>query len=259
MTMLMRLEASAVNDVRFISDLHLDASRPQMTDGFFRYLSHLCEQQTTQALYILGDLFEMWIGDDDDSVLAAQVFSQLKQATSMGLTIYVMQGNRDFLLRKSFGLATGCIMIDDPLVTVLGKEAILLLHGDSLCVDDHAYQAFRAQIRNRDVQWDFLSKSLNDRREYAAYLRSQSATMNSSKPEAIMDVNQQAVMNAMTSYQCQIMIHGHTHRPASHRVTLPNNQQGSRYVLGDWRDDGGWELVYNRCGYTLHSFTFEDL
>ena len=217
----------------FISDLHLDESRPEIVDVFERFLAE--EARGAKALYILGDLFESWIGDDDDSPMADRVARALRALSDSGVPIYFMRGNRDFVLGKDFARKAGMTILDDPTVIDLDGKPVLLMHGDTLCTDDVAYQKFRRIMHNRWFQRVALALPLSMRRRIAGRLRGQSQKHIARKTEAIMDVNQSAVEAAMRAHGVRLMIHGHTHRPATHRFDV-DGQTAERVVLGDWYD-----------------------
>jgi len=215
----------------FISDLHLDDARPQITELFARFLQE--DARGADALYILGDLFESWIGDDDDAPLAALVAQALHNLSDSGVPIYFMRGNRDFLLGADYAKQCGMTPLDDPALIELGGERTLLMHGDTLCTDDIEYQKFRALVRNPAWQTQFLAKPLAERRTFAAQARGESRKQTAMKAAEIMDVNQGAVESAMRAHGVRRLIHGHTHRPATHRFDL-DVQAAERIVLGDW-------------------------
>jgi len=217
--------------ILFISDLHLDPSRPDITETFLEFLSN--EARTADGLYILGDFFEVWIGDDDPDPHHAQVMAGLRELTDAGVPAYFMHGNRDFLIGDGFARQTGCQLLADPTVIDLNGVPTLLMHGDTLCTDDVEYQQFRRVVRNPEMQRAFLAKSLEERRALAARARGESEASTQEKADAIMDVNQQAVENVMRKYGVTQLIHGHTHRPAIHRFTVDDLQM-TRIVLGDW-------------------------
>jgi len=219
-----------------ISDLHLDESRPAISRAFFDFLDR--EVNTTEALYILGDFFEVWLGDDEDSELAITLQKTLKTFSDGGCALYFMHGNRDFLVGEGFAQATGAQLIPDPTVIDLYGEAVLLMHGDSLCTNDHDYMAFREQARSAQWQQAVLAQPLAERRLLAAGIRHQSQSMNSLKAEDIMDVTSAEVDRVMTEHRVQTLIHGHTHRPATHTLER-SGQEAQRIVLGDW-DEHGW-------------------
>lgn len=236
--------------IRFISDLHLDATRPHILRAFLHYLDDSISQ--AQSLYILGDFFEAWVGDDNtEDELNQSVESALKAATDKGLSINIMHGNRDFLIGQDFCRRTGCILLEDPTILELHGSRYLLMHGDSLCTDDTAYQEFKAQIRQPAMIEMLLAKPLDERKALAVQLRQQSAEANSNKAEDIMDVNQQAVLDAFSEYKVDAIIHGHTHRPDIHSI---DNKQ--RIVLGDW-DSKAWHIELDNNGAKLSSFAIE--
>lgn len=237
--------------IRLISDIHLSNHRPDLSKAFFRYLQNLTEN--TQALYLLGDIFDAYIGDDDDDELLQAVKQQLLKLSQKGVKLYFMHGNRDFLVGEDFCQASGCTLLSDPSIIEHHGKPYLLMHGDSLCTDDVDYQAFRAQIQSPESKAFLLSKSLQERRAIAQQLRESSKSMNSNKAEDIMDVNQQAVLQAFTEHKVDTLIHGHTHRPAIHAI----NEQQQRVVLGDW-DKQGWEVVIDQQGLQLNAFDITD-
>ena len=213
----------------FISDLHLDPARPaslRALEGFLSNHTH-CDQ-----LYILGDLFEAWPGDDDDSPVARQTASLLRAFSEAGPELFIMHGNRDFLLGNDFCASVGASLLPDPTVINLYGEPTLLMHGDSLCTADSDYQAFRELARNPAWQQQLLAKPLSERRALADELRAMSAEATSMKSEDIMDVTPTEVEQEMHRHGVRQLIHGHTHRPARH-------EDGSllRWVLGAWEDD----------------------
>lgn len=215
----------------FISDLHLDPARPQITELFLELLDK--EACCSDSLYILGDFFEAWIGDDDPDPHHIPVIAGLRKLTDAGTPVYFMHGNRDFLIGKGFAQLTGCRLLTDPTVIDLYGTPTLLMHGDTLCTDDVEYQQFRKMVRNPEWQAAFLAKPLEARRAFAAQARSESKTRTREKADEIMDVNQNAVEKVMREHGVTRMIHGHTHRPAVHRFTV-NGEPLTRVVLGDW-------------------------
>ncbi len=231
----------------FISDLHLDGSRPEITAQFLDFLRK--EARIAEALYILGDLFELWIGDDDTDPGKRQIIAALRELTASGVQCSVMQGNRDFLLGPRFSADTGCGLIADGTVVELYGQPVLLMHGDTLCTDDHSYQRLRRIVRNPLVQWGLLHLSLKQRHALAGKVRAGSkAHINRTAP-MIMDVNDQAVREAFTRYSVSLLVHGHTHRPAIHRLEV-DGLAVTRIVLGDWYTQGS-VLRWNREGYEL--------
>ena len=224
----------------FVSDLHLDAARPETTRLFLNFLRE--EAVDAEALYILGDLFEAWIGDDEAGDPGDAVRSALAALTAAGVPVWLARGNRDFLLGTRFADDTGARLLADPCVLRLAGEPTLLMHGDLLCTDDLAYLAFRAQVREAAWQADFLAKSLADRRAFAERARLASAEHQSGLRvggmlEAITDANPGAVAAAMNQYGVRRLIHGHTHRPAIHVLDV-GGQPAQRIVLGDWYAQG---------------------
>lgn len=229
----------------FISDLHLDPARPAVTRALADFLA---SNSQCQALYILGDLFEAWPGDDDDSPLADEVRALLRRFTDAGPRLFIMQGNRDFLLGQRFCEAVDARLLADPTVIDLHGEPTLLMHGDSLCTADTQYQQFRHKARDPAWQADLLEHSLSERRELASRLRSMSREANSTKAEDIMDVTPRAVAEAMHSHKVNRLIHGHTHRPACHKLA-----GGQRWVLGDW-GQLGWAINASPENIELYNF-----
>ena len=232
----------------FISDCHLDSGRPEVTDALANFLQK--RATSARCLYILGDLFEVWLGDDDSALEQNPVLTSLKQL-ARNTDIFFMAGNRDFLLGQDFAARIGLSIVTEPLSIELGGQQALLIHGDSLCTDDHDYQAFRKMVREPRWQEEFLSKPLTERQQIAARLRQDSASAMAQKSMDIMDVNQQAVRKCFDDHEVNIIVHGHTHRPAVHHY--PENH--TRYVLGDWnpdpsylrwRTDQGFKLVDSR-------------
>lgn len=219
-----------------ISDLHLDDSRPRITTLFERLLASP-EVRTAQALYILGDLVEAWIGDDDDAQLPARVAAATRAVNDAGVPVYFMAGNRDFLLGESFARRAGLTLLDDGTVHDIEGRRTLLMHGDVLCTDDIAYQAVRRQVRQPQWQAQILGMPLDARRAFAAKAREDSRAHTGSTEETIMDVNADAVAEAMRNAGVTRLIHGHTHRPAIHHFDL-DGQSVERIVLGDWYEQG---------------------
>ncbi len=219
----------------FVSDLHLDPERPAVTELFLGFLEQHAGK--ADALYILGDLFEAWIGDDDLSALNQAVCAGLKACAGQGTPVYVMHGNRDFLLGERFARLAGCMLLEDPAVIDLYDTPTLLMHGDLLCTDDTEYMKFRATVRDPAWQAALLAKPLGERRRMAQEMRQASRAQTGGKPEAIMDVNDQAVTDCMHRHGVSRLIHGHTHRPATHELSL-DGQPAQRIVLGDWYEQG---------------------
>ena len=232
----------------FISDLHLSAERSAIIDLFRRFLRERAPR--SDALYILGDLFEYWIGDDAIAHTGyVPVVSGLRALTDAGVPVFVMHGNRDFLLGRDFEVASGAQLLPDPTVIDLYGESVLLMHGDTLCTDDVAYQKFRVMVRDPDWTGRFLARSLAEREGIVRGLRETSKAAMATKDAEIMDVNQRTVDSAMREHRIQHLIHGHTHRPAQHEFQL-NGTRARRTVLGDWYDQGS-VLVCSADGCTL--------
>jgi UDP-2,3-diacylglucosamine hydrolase len=227
-------------DTLFISDLHLDENHPQIAEIFLRFLQ--TQTADAAAVYILGDFFEAWIGDDDLTPFHREIIAALRAATDNGLPIYIMHGNRDFLLGKRFLTATGCQLLPDEHVVTIGGEPILLMHGDTLCTADTAYLKFRKHSRKWFFQKLFLLKSLAKRQAVAANMRAKSNLHTSTTPLHLMDVTQAQVERVMQKYQVKHLIHGHTHRPAQHEFEL-DNQPVVRTVLAAWHDKGNMLVV----------------
>ncbi|HEY9400894.1 MAG TPA: UDP-2,3-diacylglucosamine diphosphatase [Luteimonas sp.] len=220
----------------FISDLHLDAERPAITELFGRFIDD--EAGSADALYILGDLFEAWVGDDDPSVAGAFVAGKLRGLRESGVPVYFMRGNRDFLLGDDYARRAGITILPDPAVVLLHGKPTLLMHGDTLCSDDVAYQQFRAQTRDPQWQRQFLAQPLPARLAFAQQARAasqahQSGLKSQGAMDAITDVNPATVKATLARFGIDTLIHGHTHRPAVHA-----HDGGTRIVLGDWYEQG---------------------
>ncbi|MFZ5484976.1 MAG: UDP-2,3-diacylglucosamine diphosphatase [Pseudomonadota bacterium] len=225
-----------------IADLHLTPEQPGVTARFHRFLAEIAPG--AQALYILGDLFEAWPGDDfADHPYAADILAGLHRLTHQGVALRIMHGNRDFLLGPGFCARSGASLLSDPSLVNLHGTPTLLLHGDSLCTDDVAYQAVRNQVRDPTWQAALLARPLPERLALARQYRAQSETDKAGKPLDIMDVNEAAVHQAFRSHGCPRLIHGHTHRPARHPLSV-DGQTVERWVLPDWTDERGG---YLRC------------
>lgn len=219
----------------FISDLHLDDARPQIVGLFERFCAG--QARRADAVYVLGDLFEAYVGDDDDAALNARIAAALHGVPDAGVPVRYIAGNRDFLLGEDYARRAGLTILEDGTVIDLYGTPTLLLHGDVLCTDDAAYQAFRHQVRDPAWQQAFLARPLAERRAFAAEARDASRAHTSSTDLAIMDVNQRAVESAMRTAGVTRMIHGHTHRPAIHDFQL-DGDPAKRIVLGDWYEHG---------------------
>ncbi len=232
----------------FISDLHLSPQRPQIIELFDAFCQEVAEG--VERLYILGDFLEYWIGDDDEVAGLETAFSALSRLSQQGTGIFFMAGNRDFLVGERLAQHIGFTLLHEPHVIRYADTDILLLHGDSLCVDDVDYQQFRDQVRNPAWQRAFLDKSLDERRAIAQSMRETSRQATAAKQEYIMDVNQQAVEQTMRQHATTVLIHGHTHRPAVHRFQL-DKQPAQRVVLPDWYHKGGYLLLSDPGDFTL--------
>ncbi|MFA6041617.1 MAG: UDP-2,3-diacylglucosamine diphosphatase [Methylophilus sp.] len=221
----------------FISDLHLCESRPAITSTFVRWLLNQATQ--AEALYILGDFFEYWAGDDALQPSFHQPIMQaLKQTVELGTTVYLMHGNRDFLMGADFATATGVTLLADPRLISLYGKTVLLMHGDTLCTDDLSYMAFRQQVREPSWQAQFLSQTVAIRQSFIEQARKKSESDKSTKAIAIMDVNNSALESVLRHYHYpEILIHGHTHKPMLHRHEFAQHAC-QRYVLGDWYEQG---------------------
>ena len=224
--------------VLFISDLHLSSSRPKINQVFFQFLRERAVR--ARDLYILGDLFEYWAGDDDiGDPFNAQVVAALAECARGGTRILVMHGNRDFLFGPAFAQASGAQLVDDPVVLDLFGKKTFLTHGDALCTDDREYQAFRAEVRSESWKRVFLAQPLSERKKQIEALRARSEIEKKRKPAEIMDVNAGAVRDAFHKHGVTRMIHGHTHRPGHHELEV-DGRRCERWVLPDWYGRGGY-------------------
>lgn len=241
-----------MSETLFVSDLHLDKQRPRILELFEKFLAE--DATHADALYILGDLFEYWLGDNVPMPEYDPVIAALRKLTESGTASYFLPGNRDFLVGKGFSLRTGCKLLADAALIDLYETPTLIMHGDTLCTDDIAYQRYRAIIRNRLVRGILLSLNLRLRQRIARKLRRKSCTEINRKPAAIMDVNQIELERIMRQNNVHRLIHGHTHRPAIHRFAL-NGGQATRVVLGDWYAQGS-VLRCSPDGCELQALTF---
>lgn len=233
------------DSVLFISDLHLCESRPYITQAFLNFLKNDATQ--AKALYILGDLFEYWAGDDDiEDSFHQQIIQGFRKLANSGVAIFLMHGNRDFLIADTFCKTAQLTLLEDPTLIEVFDKKVLLSHGDDLCTDDVAYQAFRQQVRNQDWQAQFLSQPLSARKQQIEAIRARSEQEKSQKAMTIMDVNNDAVLALLKRYMPDIFVHGHTHRPKHHLVNV-NGKSISRWVLGDWYEQGSY-LMLNAQG-----------
>jgi UDP-2,3-diacylglucosamine hydrolase len=237
-----------------ISDLHLDRERPDITAQFIDFLER--EGSAAKALYILGDLFEAWIGDDDPDPDKRRIVGALRSLSSKGVPSYLIHGNRDFLIGRRFCEETGMRLLADGTIVDLYGRRVLLMHGDTLCTDDHSYQRLRRIVRNPLVQFTLRRLTLNQRSKLAERMRAGSkahiATMDRAAPQ-IMDVNQDEVQRTFERYHVDCIVHGHTHRPAVHEIRLDGHTV-TRIVLGDWYEQGS-VLRWDERGYELATLT----
>ena len=233
----------------FVSDVHLDAATPEAIEQFLDFLrSHA---SSAQALYILGDLFETWIGDDDRDPVKSEVCAGLRALTTSGVGCFILHGNRDFLLGREFCTATGSRLLQDPIVVYLDGERVLVTHGDALCTDDHSYQELRSIVRTADWQRRFLALPLADRELLANQARAGSRDHTARTIPKIMDVNMEAVARAFRVAHVRRIIHGHTHRPAVHDMMI-DGDAAQRIVLGAWYEQGSY-LAYEGGNYELRT------
>ena len=219
----------------FISDLHLAIERPGTLALFEQFLATY--PQPGDRLFILGDLFDVWIGDDDDAELAVHVRTVLRALSDRGVALFIQRGNRDLIMGRRLMRDCGALMLPDCFVTTVAGKPTLLMHGDLLCTDDVDYQKTRRRFRNPVFQWIMLRKSLTERRRIVAEYRRRSSELTALKPTDIMDVNQDTVVRFLKKYRVRQLIHGHTHRPATHRHRLTDDDVATRIVLPEWHDD----------------------
>lgn len=237
----------------FVSDIHLSPSLPATTRAFLDFLDSHARQAS--RLYLLGDIFEYWAGDDDaDEPYHRLIISSLRQLADAGVALFWIGGNRDFLVSSVFAEAAGLALLPDPYVAEIANQRIILTHGDAYCTDDAAYMAFRNQVRNKNWQQQFLAQPLAQRKQIVEAMRMGSKEAQRGKSMEIMDVNAQAINSLFTAHRAALMIHGHTHRPALHTVQIEGESR-RRYVLPDWECDGadergGW-LALDEAGRFL--------
>lgn len=232
---------------RFVSDLHLRAERPDLTERFAAFLADTAATHV-EALFILGDLFEYWIGDDDlADPFNGRVCALLRTLTGSGTRTFFIAGNRDFLIGEIFADAAGIKLLDETAKVSAGGTATLLLHGDTLCVDDLPYQEFRRMVRAREWRAKFLARPLSERRTEVENLRRRSAEAMQGKTAEIMDVNALAIRKTMTTHACTRLIHGHTHRPGREDIQLVSGD-AERWVLSDWDRGRGDALEIDATG-----------
>lgn len=231
----------------FVSDVHLDGGAPEAIEQFLDFLQ--VHAQHAEALYILGDLFETWVGDDDADPAKARVCAGLRELSSTGVAVFIIHGNRDFLLGREFCERTGCEILVDPTIVEFDGERVLLTHGDALCTDDRAYQALRSTVRQRQWQRRFLGLPLATRERLAHQARAGSQAHTARVVPQIMDVNADAVEKSFRALEVRRIIHGHTHRPAIHD-SLIDGERAQRIVLGAWYEQGSY-LWYEHGRYEL--------
>jgi|TARA_A100001011_G_scaffold110599_1_gene117214 UDP-2,3-diacylglucosamine hydrolase len=231
----------------FISDLHLSENTPSVTEGFFEFLKTAAQELS--HLYILGDLFEAWVGDDDNSEIATSVMQKINHATRTGLEIFFIHGNRDFLCGQKFAEQSNLTLLPDPFFLNFFDQKIALSHGDSFCIEDLEYMKFKKEVRSEEWRREFLQKPLNDRLNIASNMRDASQKNNTNKDIAIMDVTPTAIQDFFAEHHIDLLIHGHTHRPDTHQIN-----SGTRIVLGDWHKTG-WCLMLDEQQQELKEFT----
>ena len=231
----------------FISDLHLERIESPITNIFTKFLDELNQND---SLYILGDLFESWIGDDNVSELSQYISDRLLLLSEQDISVAIMHGNRDFLIGEDFCKASSIKLINDPQIIEIDTKKVMLTHGDELCTDDSEYQAFRSVVRNPLWQKDFLNFPISKREKIAGEAKDASKDSKESKAMEIMDVNTDAVLKAFNDHDIEIMIHGHTHRPNIHKVSNEGKNL-TRYVLGDWSKNSAIILKWNEAEVEL--------
>jgi len=236
--------------ILLISDLHLEEERPDITRAFLHFLATRARQ--AEALYILGDFFEVWIGDDAMTPFQRSIADALRALSEGGTRIYLMHGNRDFMLGKGFCRAAGCKLLADPSVVELGGERVLLMHGDSLCTRDEGYMRLRRLLRNPLSLLILRNLPLSTRKKLARKLRSESRTQTRMKAADIIDVTPELIPRVLAEHGVRTLIHGHTHRPATHQLEV-DGRPGRRIVLGDW-DQQGWALQVDENGFQQAPF-----
>ncbi|MFJ4064499.1 UDP-2,3-diacylglucosamine diphosphatase [Pseudomonas sp. NPDC089996] len=238
--------------ILLISDLHLQEERPDITRAFLDLLDGRARH--AKALYILGDFFEAWIGDDAMTPFQQSICQALRQLSDSGTAVYLMHGNRDFLIGQDFCKAAGCTLLADPSVIALGGEQVLLMHGDTLCTRDVGYMKMRKYLRNPLTLWVLRHLPLATRHKLARKLRSESRAQTRMKATEIVDVTPEEVPKVMAAHGVRTLVHGHTHRPAIHKLMV-DGEPARRIVLGDW-DRRGWTLQVDAQGFALEPFEF---
>ncbi|AZD03248.1 UDP-2,3-diacylglucosamine diphosphatase [Pseudomonas chlororaphis] len=238
--------------ILLISDLHLIDARPDITRAFLDLLGG--RARSAQALYILGDFFEVWIGDDAMTPYQLSICQALRELSDSGTQVFLMHGNRDFMLGKAFCKAAGATLLKDPSVVDFYGEPVLLMHGDSLCTRDEAYMRMRRYLRNPVSLWILRHLPLRTRHKLARKLRNESRAQTRMKANDIVDVTPDEVPRIMQAFKVRTLVHGHTHRPAIHKLQI-GDQAAKRIVLGDW-DRQGWALQVDEQGFQLAAFDF---
>ncbi|MGY4664978.1 UDP-2,3-diacylglucosamine hydrolase [Pseudomonas chlororaphis] len=238
--------------ILLISDLHLEEERPDITRAFLDLLGG--RARSAQALYILGDFFEVWIGDDAMTPYQLSICQALRELSDSGTQVFLMHGNRDFMLGKTFCKAAGATLLKDPSVVDFYGEPVLLMHGDSLCTRDEAYMRMRRYLRNPVSLWILRHLPLRTRHKLARKLRNESRAQTRMKANDIVDVTPDEVPRIMQAFKVRTLVHGHTHRPAIHKLQI-GDQAAKRIVLGDW-DRQGWALQVDEQGFQLAAFDF---
>ncbi len=236
--------------ILLISDLHLEEKRPDITRAFLHFLATRARQ--AEALYILGDFFEVWIGDDAMTPFQQSIADALRALSERGTRIYLMHGNRDFMLGKGFCREAGCTLLGDPSVVELGGERVLLMHGDSLCTRDEGYMRLRRLLRNPLSLFILRHLPLSTRRKLARKLRNESRAQTRMKASDIIDVTPELIPRVLAEHGVRTLIHGHTHRPATHELEV-DGRPAQRIVLGDW-DQQGWALQIDESGFQQAPF-----
>ena len=236
--------------ILLISDLHLEEKRPDITRAFLHFLATRARQ--AEALYILGDFFEVWIGDDGMTPFQHEIAGALRELSDAGTRIYLMHGNRDFLIGKRFCREAGCILLSDPHKLQMNGEPVLLMHGDRLCTLDVGYMKLRRWLRNPLSLLILRNLPLSTRQKLARKLRNESRAQTRMKASEIVDVTPEEVIKVMAAHGVRTLIHGHTHRPAVHELEV-NGQAARRIVLGDW-DRQGWALQVDETGFNQAPF-----
>jgi UDP-2,3-diacylglucosamine hydrolase len=241
-----------MSDIVFISDLHLSPERPEIISLFSNFVDDIAA--TAESLYILGDFLEYWLGDDDPAPSLAPVFNKLIELTGKYSTdVFFMHGNRDFLVGNKLAARCHFTLIEEPYRINLAGNDALLMHGDTLCTDDVAYQKLRLMVRNPAWQHQVLAKSLEERIQLAKELREKSQQSAAAKEEYIMDVNQQTTDKVFMDYNIDLLIHGHTHRPAVHHKLIDDHET-TRIVLGDWYKTGSYLRINDSSDLELQTY-----